>query len=212
MIERAHRSQDVQLVCFALHNKAMLHADMRDGRGVLDLTGAALQHQPRMCPKVQILALQQAAHGTSLAGGDDAAGACDRLLDEAAGLLDAVDDEYPWGGACRTPHYVEVQRATVYTRLHRTREALELWEQVLPGIPGPAHRDLGAFRARQAQALADAGEPEQAVTLAAEVVPLAAQTGSARMRAELDVLRQRMEPWKSEAPSRALDEMLSEAR
>ncbi len=68
MLERAHRSQDMQLVCFALHNKAMLQADMKDGRGVLDLTGAALQQRAHLRPKVQVLLLQQAAHGTSLVG------------------------------------------------------------------------------------------------------------------------------------------------
>jgi transcriptional regulator with XRE-family HTH domain len=209
MIERAHRSQDIQLVGFALHNKAMLHADMRDGPGVLDLTGAALQQQARLCPKVQVLALQQAAHGASLAGGDDAGDVCDRLLDEADGLVDAVDDEYPWGGACRTPRYVDVQRATVCTRLGRSRDALELWGKIIPGIPVSSRRDAGVFRARQAQALADAGEPEQAVAVAGEVVPLMAQTGSARMRAELFALRQRMEPWNDEPPGRALDELLS---
>jgi hypothetical protein len=199
----------MQLVCFALHNKAMLHADMRDGRGVLDLTGAALQHRTALCPKVQVLALQQAAHGTSLVGGGNAGEACDRLLDEATGLLDAIDDEYPWGGACQTPRYVDVQRATVYTRLRRTRSALELWEEIIPAIPVPAHRDLGVFRARQAQALADAREPEQAVAIAGDVVPLTTQTGSARMRAELFALRRRMEPWRDDPAGRALDEMLS---
>ncbi len=209
MIERAHRSLDIQLVCFALHNKAMLHADMRDGPGVLDLTGAALQQRARLCPKVHLLALQQSAHGASLAGGDDASNVCDRLLDEAAGLVDAIDDEYPWGGSCRTPRYVDVQRATIYTRLGRTRDALELWGQVIPGIPVSSRRDLGVFRARQAQALTDAGEPEQAVAIAGEVAPLIAQTGSARMRGELFALRPRMEPWRDEPPGRALDEMLA---
>jgi transcriptional regulator with XRE-family HTH domain len=209
MIERAHRSQDMQLVCFALHNKAMLKADMKDGRGVLDLTGAALQQRAHLCPKVQVLLLQQAAHGTSLVGGDDAGGSCDRLLDEAAGLVVAIDDDYPWGGSCRTPRYIDVQRATIYTRLGRTREALEMRAYIIPGIPVSSRRDLGVFRARQAQALADAGEPEQAVVIAGEVVPLVAQTGSARMRAELSGLRQRMEPWNGEPPGRALDEVLS---
>jgi hypothetical protein len=209
MIERAHRSQDIQLVGFALHNKAMLHADMRDGPGVLDLTRAALQHRARLCPKVQVLALQQAAHGTCLAGGDDVGDVCDRLLDEAAGLVDALDDGYPWGGSCRTPRYVDVQRATIYTRLRRTRDALKLWGQIIPGVPVSSRRDLGVFRARQAQALADAGEPEQAVAVAGEVVPLIAQTGSARMRAELFAVRQRMQPWNEERPGQALDEMLS---
>ena len=209
MIERAHRSQDVQLLGFALHNKAMLSADMRDGPGVMDLTGAALQQRARLCPKVQVLVLQQAAHGTSLAGGSDAADASDRLLDDAAGLLDAVDDEYPWGGSCKTPRYIDVQRATVYTRLGRTRDAEDLWGQIIPGIPVSSRRDLGVFRARQAQVLASAGEPEQAVAIAREVAPLIAQTGSARMRAELFALRRRMEPWNRQPPGRALDEVLS---
>jgi DNA-binding transcriptional regulator YiaG len=51
MLERAHRSQDVQLVGFALHNRAMLEADKRDGQGVLDLTGAALLQRTRLCPR-----------------------------------------------------------------------------------------------------------------------------------------------------------------
>src|SRR5258708_34733345 len=101
MIERAQRSQDMQLVCFALYCKAMLHADMGDGRGVLDLTGAALQQRARLCPKVQVLALQQSAHGASLAGGDDVVRACDRLLDEAAGLVGAIVYDDPAGGSCR---------------------------------------------------------------------------------------------------------------
>ncbi len=65
-----------------------------------------------------------------------------------------------------------MQRATIWARLGRTREGLGLWEQVIPDIPASSRRDLGVFRARQAQALAAAGEPEQAVTIAREVVPL----------------------------------------
>jgi lambda repressor-like predicted transcriptional regulator len=208
MIERSHRSQDLQLVSFALYDKAMLLADTGDGRGVLDLTGAALQHGSRLCSKVKILLLQQAAHGTSLAGGD--ASSCDRFLDEAAGLVEAVDDEYPWGGSCQIPRYIDVQRATIYTRLGRTREALDLWQQILPGIPGSSRRDLGVFRARHAQALAADGEPDQAVMIAREVAPLIAQTGSARMRTELlSGLRETMEPWRGTPQGRALDEALS---
>jgi hypothetical protein len=209
MIERAHRSQDTQLVAFALHCKAMLHMDMKDGRGVLDLAGAGLRQQERLCPKVRVLLLQQAAHGMSLARGDDAADECSRLLDEAAGLVDAINDGYPWGGNSRTPRYVDVQRATICTRLGRSREALGHWDHVIPDIPASSRRDLGVYRARQAQALAAVGEPEQAVTIATELVPLAAQTGSARMRAELAGLRRSMRPWKTQPPGQALEEALA---
>lgn len=208
MLERAHRSQDMQLVGFALHNKAMLEADMGDGYGVLDLTGAALQQRTRLCPKVEVLLLQQAAHGTSLIGGGDAADECGRLLDEAGALLEAVDDEYPWG-ACRSPRYIDVQRATIWTRLGRTRDAMKLWEEIIPDIPVSESRDWGVFSARHAQALADAGEPEQAVATVAAIPLLVVKTGSARMRSELFTLRKRMEPWSAESAGHVLEELLS---
>lgn len=208
MLERAHRSKDAQLMSFALHNKAMLEADKKDGHGVLDLTGAALQQRTRLCPKVEILLLQQAAHGTSLIGGDDAVDACDQLLDEAGALLGTVDDEYPWG-ACRSPRYIDVQRATVWTRLGRFRNAMMLWEEIIPDVPASENRDRGVFSARHAQALAAAGEPEQAVAVVAEIPPIVVETGSARMRSELVTLQNRMEPWSRESSGRALEELLS---
>jgi hypothetical protein len=45
----------------------MLHTDMSDGPGVIDLTGAGLRND-RLIPKVRALLLQQAAHGHSLSG------------------------------------------------------------------------------------------------------------------------------------------------
>jgi hypothetical protein len=87
-----------------------------------------------------------------------------------------------------------------------------MWEQVIPDIPASSGRDLGVFRARYAQALAGAGEPEQAVAVGAGVVPLATFTGSARMRAELDTLCRRMEPWHEEQPGQDLREALAPLR
>ena len=207
MIERAHRSGDPQLVGFSLHCKAMLCADMGDGRGVLDLTGAGLA-QRGLIPKARVLLLQQAAHGWSLAGGDGAADECDRLLGEAAALMDDVADEYPWG-ACKSPRYIDVQRATVATRLGRHAEAVGLWGEVIPDVPASSRRDLGVFAARQAQALAGMGEPEQAATVARSVVPVALQSGSARMRSALGVVRKQMEPWRGEPAWRDLEEALA---
>lgn len=208
MIERAHRSHDIQLVAFSLHCKAMLLADAGDGPGVLDLAGAGLQQRARLCPKAAVLLLQQAAHGTSLADPAGADDVCTRLLDEAASLVDAVDDGYPWGGNCLTPGYIDVQRATIATRLGRPA-AVAMWEQVIPGIPASSRRDLGVYRARQARALAAAGEPEQAAVIAAGTVPLAVSTGSARMRAELAAVRQAMRPWRNDRAGRMLDEALA---
>lgn len=207
MIERAHRSGDPQLVGFSLHCKAMLLGDAGDGRAVLDLTSAGLS-QGGLVPKVRVLLLQQAAHGYSMTGGADAVPQCERLLGEAESLMDDITDAYPWG-ACQAPGYIGIQRATVATRFGHNREAVGLWEQVLPVIPSSNRRDLGVFSARQAQALAGVGEPEQAVAVARHVVPVAVQSGSARMRAELGVLRKRLEPWRGLPPWRDLEEALA---
>ena len=206
MIERAHRSLDSQLVAFALHNKAMLHVDMRDGPGAIDLAQAALA-QPGLCAKVQVLALQQMAHGASLTGRADARRECDRLLDEADALIGQVDDPYPWGGACQTPGYLEVQRATCYVRLGAAAEAAPLWAGLFAAMP-LARRDRGVFLARQAQAFADQREPERAVEAAREVAVIARDTGSVRMRRELTELQRRMAPWAEDRPGRDLVEAL----
>ena len=206
MIERAHRSHDAQLVGFALYCKAMLHTDMADGAGVLDLTGAGLSGQ-HLIPKVRALLLQQAAHGHALAGLPGADAECDRLLGDAEGLTGQISDDYPWG-SCAAAHWLDTQRATVWTRLGRFREASAAWEQVIPALPASSRRDIGVYHARHAQALAGSGEPEQAVAVARDVVPVAAQSGSARMRAELLALRTEMEPWRGGQPWRDLDDTL----
>lgn len=205
MIERAHRTGDDQLIAFSLHCKAMLLGDVGDGRGVLDLTGAALRNRAGLIPKVQVLLLQQRAHGVALAGRDATASLA--LLDEAASLVGRVDDDMPWGGQVLGSAYIDAQRATVCTRLGLSAEALALWDQVLPMTA--RGRDLGVFQARQAQALAAAREPERAAEVAASVIPLAASTGSARMRAELGVVRDAMAPWRRDRPGRELDAALA---
>jgi len=206
MIERAHRSRDPQLVGFALYCKAMLHTDMADGPGVLDLTAAGLSGR-RLIPKVRALLLQQAAHGQALAALPGAGAGCDRLLGDAAGLTGQVSDDYPWG-ACTAPHWIGTQQATVWTRLGRYREAVALWGQVIPALPASSRRDIGVYRARHARALAGLGEPAEAVAVALGAVPAAVQSGSARMRAELRELRRGMEPWRGGQAWRDLEEAL----
>lgn len=207
MIERAHRTSDDHLIAFSLHCKAMLLGDQGDGPGVLDLTRAALRDRKRLAPKVQVLLLQQQAHGLALAGGDGAAAGCFALLDDAASLLDLADDGRPWGGQVLAPGYLDVQRATICTRLGMAGEALALWDDVIPATsPG---RDLGVFLARQGQAYAAAAEPERAAESAVQAARLAASTGSARMRGELAALRDRMKPWRRDRAGRTVDQALA---
>lgn len=208
-LDMAHRSGDPQLISYSLTNKAMLAIDLGDGRAVIDYATAAMADEYRLCPKVRVLALVHQAHGYAMLPGGDRA-TVERLLDQAAGLVDLVDDEHPWGNACRrTPSYIDVQRATAYVRLGAYRDAVSLWERILGTAPESARRDNGVFWARQAGALAAVPEPERVVEIAAATAPIVEGTGSARLRRELKTLPSRAGQWRSSAPGRELVEIIS---
>ncbi|MFF5451895.1 Twin-arginine translocation pathway signal [Streptomyces sp. NPDC012950] len=204
--EIALRARDPHLVGYAMVNSAQVRTDLGDGAGVVDLCEAALDDD-RVVPKIRVMAMQQQAHGASLLR-DRAA--VDRLIDDADRLLPRVDDDLPWGNACRrTPGYLEVQRATCYGRLGLGEEASDLWTQVLAAVPGTARRDRGVYMARHATAAATARQPEQAVEIAREVATIAVETGSARMRRELTTLERAMRPWQDAPVGRDLAEALA---
>ncbi|MET9545711.1 Twin-arginine translocation pathway signal [Streptomyces sp. NPDC006627] len=204
--EIAMRSRDPHLIGYSLVNQAQVRTDLGDGGAVIDLCEAALEDSRRLVPKVRIMAMQQQAHGASLTG-DRAA--VDRLIDQADGLLIRVDDDLPWGNACRrTPGYLEVQRATCYGRLGLGAEAGNLWKQVLEAVPGTARRDRGVYMARHATAAAEAGEPDQALEIARSVADIVVETRSARMRRELGTLQRAMRPWQDAPVGRDLAEVL----
>lgn len=205
--EIAVRSRDPHLIGYSLVNQAQVRTDLGDGHGVIDLCEAALDDADLVVPKVRIMAMQQQAHGASLTGDRSAV---DQLIDQAAGLLGRVDDDLPWGNACRrTPGYLEVQRATCYGRLGLGEEAGALWSQVLDVVPATARRDRGVYMARHATAAAAAREPEQALEIARMVADIAVETGSARMRRELGTLERAMRPWQDAPVGRDLAEVLA---
>jgi hypothetical protein len=205
--EIAMRSRDPHLIGYSLVNQAQVRTDLGDGPAVIDLCEAALDDSDRLVPKVRIMAMQQQAHGASLTGDRTAV---DQLIDQADGLLARVDDDLPWGNACRrTPGYLEVQRATCYGRLGLGAEAVSLWGQVLAVVPETARRDRGVYLARHATAAAGAGEPEQALEIARGVADIAVETRSARMRRELSTLQRAMRPWQDAPVGRDLTEVLA---
>ncbi|MFF4407175.1 Twin-arginine translocation pathway signal [Streptomyces sp. NPDC001262] len=205
--EIAMRSRDPQLIAYALVNQAQVRTDLGDGHGVIDLCGAALERVDALLPKVRVMALQQQAHGASLTGDRKSV---DRLINQAGSLLSRVDDDLPWGNACRrTPGYLEVQRATCYGRLGLGAEASTLWSQVLDEVPSTARRDRGVYLARQATAAAFDNEPDHAVDIASEAAQIALDTGSVRMRHELATLRQAMRPWHDARVGQTLHEVLA---
>jgi len=206
----AHRSGDPQLVSYALTNKAMMAIDLGDGRAVVDFAQAALADQTQLCPKVRVLALQHQAHGFAMLKDRPEA---DRLLDAAETLTERVDDDYPWGNACRrTPAYVQVQRATCYGHTGRQADAADaaaLWDQILGAMPEELRRDNAVFHARQAAALAALPDPERVTSIAAGAASLVRETGSARLRRELVALRDQARGWPQTAARRELGEIIA---
>jgi transcriptional regulator with XRE-family HTH domain/ribosomal protein L18E len=204
--EFAHRSRDRQAVACALVDRAMARTDQGSGAAVVDLCESVLTDARRIAPEIRVFALQQQAHGAALMSDR---GEVDRLLDQAGRTLRRVSDEQ-WGTAClRNPQYVEVQRATCYTRLGHARDADRLWSQIIPQAPASARRDVGVWTARQAVAVAKGGEPERAVELSRSAVRIALDTGSARARRELGAVERAMAPWQAEAVGRDLAEVLA---
>jgi hypothetical protein len=113
-------------------------------------------------------------------------------VDAAETLTERVDDDYPWGNACRrAPVYVQVQRATCYGRTGRRDDvaAAALWDQILSAMPGALRRDYAVFLARHAAALAALPDPERVTSIAVGVASLVPETGSARLCRELVALR-----------------------
>ncbi|MFI7048983.1 hypothetical protein [Streptosporangium sandarakinum] len=124
--------------------------------------------------------------------------------------MDRVDDEHPWGNACRrTLGYIDVQRAIAYLRLGAYREAITLWDQILGTAPESARRDNGVFWARQASALAAVPEPERVVEIASATASIVEGTGSARLRQELKAIPRRATAWTSTVRGRELAEIIS---
>ncbi|QGV78588.1 Twin-arginine translocation pathway signal [Streptomyces ficellus] len=205
--EIAVRSRDRQLIGYSLVNQAQVRTDLGDGPAVIDLCEAVLDESERLVPKVRIMALQQQAHGASLNGDRRSV---DRLIDDADGLLPRVEDDLPWGNACRrTPGYLQVQRATCYGRLGLGKEAVALWPQVLALVPETARRDRGVYLARYATAAAHAREPELALEIARPGVEIAVETRSARMARELATLERAVRPWHDARVGRDLAEVLA---
>ena len=204
--EMAHRSRNREAVACALVDRAMARTDQGMGSAVMDLCDSALMDAGHLSPEIHVFALQQKAHGASIIGDRRQV---DALLDTAGRFVGQVDVEV-WGVPClRTPNYVEVHRATCYGRLGLAKEALGIWNQIIPAAPSTARRDVGVWVARQAALVASLQDPEWTVELAQQAVKIALETGSARVYRELAAARVTMAPWQAEPVGQDFAEVLA---
>jgi tetratricopeptide (TPR) repeat protein len=140
---------------------------------------------------VRALAMQLEARGHGLAGEGDNA---HRKLDEAASLIgNAAGDPKagpPWVVYGSLSAYLALQRGLAYFYLDRNARAVEWLAAGLTELPPEAEQSelFAGYRVQLAAAHARAGDPEQACSVAAQAVLIARQTGSPRLRAQLDRL------------------------
>jgi transcriptional regulator with XRE-family HTH domain len=208
-LDMAHRAGDPDLISYALSNKAMLAADQGNGRTVLDFAEAARGISAGLAARTQVIALQHAAQGHAMLGDRDAAA---RLIDQAAALIPSVNDDRPWGNACRrTPNWAEAQRATCYGKAGDFAGAARVWDDIMGAMPASARRDNAVFATRQAAALARVPDPDRVVALAAQAADAASSTGSARLRRELAALPAQARSWRNTSAGRQLAGIVAEA-
>jgi hypothetical protein len=205
----AHRCGDTQVISYALSNMAMLALDQGDGRAVTDYARAALAAGRELSPKARVIALQHQAQGHAMLGDRVTA---ERLFDDVTSLIGRVDDEHVWGNSCRrTPHHVEVQRATCYGRTGNARDAADaaaLWDEIMDSMPESGRRDNAVFRARQSAALARVPNPDRAVWAATEAAGALEATGSARLRSELKGVPSHARAWVNTSAGRELCDLV----
>jgi len=140
---------------------------------------------------VRALALALEARGHALAGDEDNA---HRKLDEAASLIgNAAGDPKagpPWTVYGSSPAYLALQRGLAYFYLDRNARAIKWLSAGLTELPPEAGQSelFAGYRMKLAAAHARTGDPEQACSVAAQAVLIGRQTGSPRLRAQLDRL------------------------
>jgi tetratricopeptide (TPR) repeat protein len=186
----AAESGDANMTATALSLKAQV-AFL--GGKIGPMIGLSLAAQRGTAPNADIraVAMQLEARGHALTGDGDYA---HRKLDEAASLIgNAAGDPKagpPWVVYGSSPAYLALQRGLAYLYLDRNARAVEWLSAGLTEMPPEAGQSelFAGYRVQLAAAHARARDPEQACSVAAQVVLIARQTGSQRLRAQLDRL------------------------
>ena len=185
----AAESGDADMTATTLNLKAGVALLGRKVGPMIGLSQAA-QRGTALKADVRALAVQLEARGHALAGDGDNA---HRKLDEAACLIGNTAEE-PGAGPPWTygysPAYLALQRGLAYLYLDRNARAVQWLSAGLTEMPPEAgqYEWFTGYRVQLAAAHARAGDPEQACSAAAQAVLIARQTGSPRLRAQLDHL------------------------
>ncbi|MEU4968482.1 helix-turn-helix domain-containing protein [Streptomyces smyrnaeus] len=193
-LELSHLTGDAELTTFILARRSQLAGDMRDPIEALDVAEAA-EDRAEPGSRLAAVAATYGAHGYALQGDADA---CKRAFDHAHELRQAMDPDpaSPWG-VWLDAAYIEVHRAQSLNVLGDHQAAAESFGRAITNLPAGFHRDRGVYLARQAVALAGAGEAEEAGRTGMQALRIGVETGSGRITRELARLDEDLGKWHS---------------
>jgi hypothetical protein len=196
---------DAELVSYIQARRSQLASDLGDGTAATYYGQAALRGSP---DRIEVAASTYLAHGAVLCGRDAESALAN--LDRVNSILECDDQgETPtasddsgagseksvlaqWADVA----YVAVARGRCMAVMGHYDAADAAYQQGLDQLAGAYRRDRGVYLARQACVQAQAGNPDQAVDTGMDALRLAHETGSGRIRRELDGLRDALAPWR----------------
>jgi len=187
-MEWAQAAGDRELQGYVLLRKSQAAWDERDGLRMLTLAQAAQEGPWQLTPRVRAEAIQQEARAQAMIG--DPLHLIERKLEEARELMEkngaAVTAQA--GSHVAGSHYnaslLALQTAICYVEVGQPRRAIDIYRGSLRH-DAFSHRDYGYFRALMGLSLAAAGEPDEAVKVGSQALPVAVATKSARTIQEL---------------------------
>ncbi|SHN75827.1 helix-turn-helix domain-containing protein [Cryptosporangium aurantiacum] len=204
---------DQQMVAYMLVRKSNIALRGGDPVDVVELAAAAGRTPGPVSPLLRALAAQQEARGWALLGDADQ---FQRRLEIAAGLLCDHPGDLDHTAPVYLHHYdlatLEEQSASGWRDCGRADAAVEILERQIIATPPGQRRDYAHQQAKLANALVATAspDPERASEIGLACVPVAAETGSARITGELRTLTRALTTrWPNLVGSRELREALA---
>lgn len=208
-MEWAQQAQDRPMQAYVLLRKSQAAYDERDAGRMLGLARAARSFEPAVVAGLRAEILQQQARAEAMLGAPDADVL--RKLDLARALVTGgatAPAGEPGGGYTET--MLDLQTALCLTELGRPRDAVDRFRVVLAGHTG-CPRDLAYFEVLMATALALSGEPDEAVAIGLNALPVVVRSTSRRSLREARTLSTALRPWARRASVRELYDRLGVA-
>lgn len=195
-MEWAYEADDKRMLAWTAFRRSQQAAATGDAAQVIGLARAACRDEDRLAKPTRAAIRVQEAYGHALDGNEQVS---QQLLDEALiwAASDTVGDAHQGHGSYCTPSYIEIQRATCWLAVGKTKKAISLFEDGLRTLPAVYHRNRAAALSWLAGAYLADGHPEQAASTAHAALPVARSSGSRRILEEIKGLSPQLVPHRS---------------